>query len=156
MERAKPEDKSIRIILFKVSGENWGLGFHDVQEVFEGREITPVPKAPPFIPGIVNLRGKIITVIDLALLIGAPQTKEETSKILCLRSDEMNIGLLVGSTIAIESLTKEPAEHEDLLKEGITEHEPILKRRMVRKGKDQINLLDGNNIITWLDHYHFN
>jgi len=57
---------------FLLDGEWFGVPVADVQEVFQNRDMTPVPLAPDRVAGMINLRGKIVFVIDLRRRLGMP------------------------------------------------------------------------------------
>lgn len=156
MEEASPQEKITWIIIFTLLGENWGIKFEEVQELIEQKEITPVPKTPPFILGITHKRGKIITVIDFALLIGKAPEKVKGSKIIVLKSDKLSIGLRVTSKISTEILPEELASNGVVFKENRGEENLILGQKIVSKDKTKINLLECGRIIEFLEHYPFN
>jgi len=52
-------------VIFSIAGEEFGVTINKVQEIFKPEDLTPVPKSPPFIKGVVNLRGTIIPVVDV-------------------------------------------------------------------------------------------
>jgi purine-binding chemotaxis protein CheW len=66
---AVPEQRP-RLLVFQAGGESYALSMESVREVERLGRVTPVPGAPPFIRGLVNLRGEILPLIDLAALIG--------------------------------------------------------------------------------------
>ncbi len=66
---AVPEQRP-RLLVFQAGGESYALSMESVREVERVGRVTPVPGAPPFIRGLVNLRGEILPLIDLAALIG--------------------------------------------------------------------------------------
>lgn len=53
-----------RWVTFKLDNENYGIDVMQVREVLRGTEISPVPGAPPFMLGIINLRGSVVAIID--------------------------------------------------------------------------------------------
>lgn len=61
-----------KILLFEINTQSLGIDLHYVREVIENKNIQPVPLAPQFVLGIVNRRGKVFTIIDLAALLGVP------------------------------------------------------------------------------------
>lgn len=67
--RAAPEQKS-RLLVFRAGGESYALPMESVREVECVGRVTPVPGAPGFIRGLVNLRGEILPLLDLAALVG--------------------------------------------------------------------------------------
>lgn len=60
-------------LVFLLGGNSYGIPILEVSEINEVMEITPIPKAPAYIKGIINLRGKVIPVMDLRLKLGMPQ-----------------------------------------------------------------------------------
>ena len=64
-QRLKVEQLSGKYLIFSLAGEKYGLNILEVKEIIRMEPITPLPEAPDFIPGIINLRGQVITVIDL-------------------------------------------------------------------------------------------
>lgn len=64
------EIKGNKFLVFKLCEENYAVTVHAIREIIRIMEITQVPKTPPFIKGVINLRGKIIPVIDLRIKFG--------------------------------------------------------------------------------------
>ncbi|TSC55967.1 MAG: purine-binding chemotaxis protein CheW [Parcubacteria group bacterium Gr01-1014_18] len=71
-EEPKEEKKAdlVQIIVFSLDGEEYSVPIEDIREIIRTQEITPIPTAPEFIRGILNLRGKIVVVIDLEKRFG--------------------------------------------------------------------------------------
>ena len=59
-----------KYLTFSLDGEEYGIGILKIKEIIGMMEITPVPKTPDFVKGVINLRGKVIPVIDLRLRFG--------------------------------------------------------------------------------------
>src|SRR5690606_25794804 len=62
----------LQLVTFRLSLEEFGVSIHALQEIIRMMPITRVPKAPPFVEGVVNLRGQVIPIIDLRKRIGMP------------------------------------------------------------------------------------
>src|SRR6202049_5303723 len=104
-------DKQLQIVGFGVGRETLGLPISLVREIVRVPEITPVPNAPPHIEGVINLRGKIIAVIDLGKRFGeAAIERTSKSRIVVVEMEERLVGLLVNS--ASEVLRLSPSEIE--------------------------------------------
>ena len=156
METAgESKEKTTWIVQFKLSGEIWGIKFEDIQEVIEKKEITPVPKTPPFIIGIIHQRGKIITVIDFAILMGEKPPGDEESKIVYLKSDQMDVGLLVRSKMSTELIPERSLKEATLVKEDGTKEKLTLKRKLTLNNTLQLNLLEKDKVINFLKQYPF-
>lgn len=72
MTTAKGERETKQLCTFFVAGYLFGLDVTKVQEVIRYQEMTPVPLAPSTVRGLINLRGQIVTAIDLRLRLGLP------------------------------------------------------------------------------------
>lgn len=87
-----------QVVSFEIESEEYALDILDVQEIIRMVEITPVPNAPYYVEGIINLRGKVIPIIDLRLRLGlaaAERTKE--TRIVVVDVCRNIIGLIVDS-----------------------------------------------------------
>ena len=63
-------DKDGKYLTFSMDGEEYGIGILKIKEIIGMMPITPVPRTPEFVKGVINLRGKVIPVIDLRLRFG--------------------------------------------------------------------------------------
>ena len=69
-EERKAVEATEHLATFFLAGEEYGVDVRLVQEIIRVTEITPVPRAPEFIKGVINLRGRIIPVVDLKRKLG--------------------------------------------------------------------------------------
>lgn len=63
-------DREGKYLTFSLAGEEYGIGILKVKEIIGMMPITTVPRTPPFVKGVINLRGKVIPVVDLRLKFG--------------------------------------------------------------------------------------
>jgi purine-binding chemotaxis protein CheW len=97
----KPTDIE-RVIVFNVADEVYGMKVEDTSEVFTPDKVTSVPGAASSIAGVTNLRGDIVTVLDLANTVGAVRKEEDIkSHIIVVNQSGFQAGLLVGEIIGI-------------------------------------------------------
>ncbi|HUJ32826.1 MAG TPA: chemotaxis protein CheW [Candidatus Acidoferrum sp.] len=104
-------EKELQLVGFRIGRETFGLPISMVREIVRVPEITSVPNAPDYIEGVINLRGRIIPVVDLRKRFG--DTSLEASKknrIVVVEMEHRAIGLLVHS--ASEVLRIPPSEIE--------------------------------------------
>jgi purine-binding chemotaxis protein CheW len=102
-------DKHLQIVGLRVGRETLGLPISLVREIVRVPEITPVPNAPDHIEGVINLRGKVIAVLDLGKRIGeAAVQRNAKSRIVVVEMEDRLAGLLVNS--ASEVLRIAPSE----------------------------------------------
>ena len=91
-----------KYLTFTLAGEEYGIGILKIREIIGMMPITSVPQAPAFVKGVINLRGKVIPVIDLRLRFGMPAMDytERTCIIVVeidLQDTALNIGIVVDS-----------------------------------------------------------
>ena len=102
-----------RWVTFKLDNENYGIDVMQVREVLRGTEISPVPGAPPFVLGIINLRGSVVAIIDTRSRFAlSPHDMDDASRILILESGDYVVGFLVDSVhevVELKSSAIEPA-----------------------------------------------
>jgi len=100
--KLKVDDDVIQWVTFCLADENYGIAVMQVQEVLRMTEITPVPGAPEYVLGIINLRGNVVTVIDTRQRFGLPpQEVDDASRIIIIESGEQVVGLLVDSVAEV-------------------------------------------------------
>jgi len=88
--------KSVDLATFYVRESAYGIDLLKIQEINKLLALTPVPGAPSYVRGILNLRGQIVTVIDLGYKLGLPETHlNDKGRNIIVRFGGENIGLLV-------------------------------------------------------------
>jgi len=99
---ANPQDEVIQWVTFKLDGEAYGINVMQVQEVLRVTEITPVPGAPSYILGIINLRGNVVTVLDTRMRFGLPPHEtDDASRVVIIESNGNVLGILVDSVAEV-------------------------------------------------------
>ncbi len=99
---ASEHEEQMRIIVFGLNGERYGLDIENVVEIFTPEKITPVPGSPAAIMGVTNLRGDIVTVINLGSALGLSLTKNDTGRPVILGiNGAITAGLLVDEILGI-------------------------------------------------------
>lgn len=108
---SRPIDKQLQIVGLRIGRETLGLPISLVREIVRVPEITPIPNTPDHIEGVINLRGKIIAVVDLSKRFGEAAVQHNSkSRIVVVELEERLVGLLVNS--ASEVLRLAPSEIE--------------------------------------------
>jgi purine-binding chemotaxis protein CheW len=88
--------REVQLVLFMMSGSEFGVEIQQVREINRVGEITKVPKAPEFLEGVMNLRGRIVPVVDLKKRFKLPSVKETSqSRIIITEVGDQFIGLWV-------------------------------------------------------------
>lgn len=90
------DDPMLQWVTFQLEDEIYGVNVMQVQEVLRITEIAPVPGAPSYVLGIINLRGNVVTVLDTRARFGLPpQDVSDASRILIIESTGQVVGILV-------------------------------------------------------------
>ncbi|MBS1853221.1 MAG: purine-binding chemotaxis protein CheW [Acidobacteria bacterium] len=101
------------VVGFRVGRETYGVPITSLHEIVRVPEITAVPDAPPYVEGVINLRGKIVSVIDLRKRFGEKsQTPGKSNRILVVEHNGRLCGLIVDSAsevLKIPAADVEPA-----------------------------------------------
>ncbi|HUN87567.1 MAG TPA: chemotaxis protein CheW [Terriglobales bacterium] len=88
----------LHIVGFRVGTETFGVPITCVHEIVRVPEITNVPDAPEFVEGVINLRGKIVSVVDLRKRFGETQIDpHKKNRVIVVESDNKLVGLIVDS-----------------------------------------------------------
>jgi purine-binding chemotaxis protein CheW len=91
-------EELLQLVVFELSGEEFGVDIMQVSEIMPISKITRVPQAPECVKGLINLHGKIIVVIDLNRRLGfSPRENDSLSRIIIVEVEDTTIGMLVNS-----------------------------------------------------------
>jgi purine-binding chemotaxis protein CheW len=104
-------EKDVQVVGFRIGNETYGVRIAAVREIVRVPEITSVPNAPELIEGVINLRGKIIPVMDLRKRFGLTEiVTDKKNRILVVDLENKLLGLIVNS--ASEVLKISPSDIE--------------------------------------------
>lgn len=106
----EPADKqpadALRVLDFMLAHEKWAVELRFVREVQPLTSLTPVPCTPEFISGIINLRGEILSVIDIKRFFELPDKPlTDLDKVLVLQSDAISLGVLADQISGVRSIS---------------------------------------------------
>ena len=95
----------LEVLEFRLAQERYALETRYVREVYPLKDLTPLPCTPPFVLGIVNVRGRILPVLDLKKLFDLPeQGVTDLHRIIVIEGNEMVLGLLADATVGVRSI----------------------------------------------------
>lgn len=85
-----------QLVVFRIGHEEFGVNIDEVREIIRMEKVTQIPNTPGYIKGVINLRGNIIVVIDLAMKLGFP-TKEtdKDTRIIVIKVEDNTVGMVV-------------------------------------------------------------
>lgn len=99
------QDPVSQWVTFHVEDEIYGINVMQVQEVVRVPEIAPVPGAPDFVMGIINLRGNVVTVIDTRKRFGMPfKENDDATRIVIIEHQDQVAGILVDNVAEVVEL----------------------------------------------------
>ena len=101
-DKNEASDEVLQWVTFKLENETYGINVMQVQEVLRYSEIAPVPGAPQYVLGILNLRGNVVTVIDTRSRFGLePCDITDHTRVVVIESEKQVIGILVDSVAEV-------------------------------------------------------
>ena len=134
-----------QILVFSVSNDLLGIKLGDVGKVIDYIEPVPVPKAAPFVKGIISLHGRIITVIELGSLLGL-QGESKGKQIVIIEKKYYNLAFFIKEIefVGIPESEVSPTAKETGIK--------FTKRVCRFKGKKFFSILDFDKIYNEVEH----
>ncbi len=123
MQAAQPEQAN-QFLSFSVAGSDYGLPILKVREILSYEGSTPVPGTPPSIRGVVNVRGSVVPVVDLAVKFG--RTATDATKRTCVlvvdavaAGESLTVGLLAGAVNEVVELAASDVEPPPAFGSGV-------------------------------------
>jgi purine-binding chemotaxis protein CheW len=141
----KGESGGLKMITFRLGSDRYGVALDLVREIQRTGRITPVPTAPDFVTGIVNLRGSILSVIDIRVFFGLPAVViNEKTRILVVENKGLRLGILVERVDEITDIDVNGIKPPLSLDKGITED---YIKGIVTHGGDMFIIIDLERIL---------
>jgi len=147
---AKSDQRAGKYLTFRLGNEEFAIQVLKVREIMGVQDITAVPQTPHYVKGVINLRGKVIPVVDLRLKFGLPEA--EYTQHTCIivvqipgASGPMLMGIVVDGVSEVVSLTAGDIENTPDFGQGVTV--PYLLGMAKTKGGVKI-LLDIDQVLT--------
>jgi purine-binding chemotaxis protein CheW len=111
MDAANTGDEQ-QLVVFELGAEFYGVEISRVHEIIRLQSVTHVPRAPSFVEGVINLRGKVIPVVDLRRRFGLPSGEHtRASRIVVLEIGDQVVGVIVdgvSEVLRVNTATVEP------------------------------------------------
>lgn len=120
----KEKAKEYQLVVFAIGDEEFGVDIAQVREIVRIVAITYLPKAPAFIEGVVNLRGQVVAVIDLAKRLSIPsKPRGEITRIIIVEIEGLTVGMIVDSVSEVLRLAAEQIENvPSVIETEVQEH----------------------------------
>ena len=111
----------IKLIIFKLGREEYGMDILRVQEIKRMMGITRVPSTPTFIKGVINLRGSVLPVIDLRTRLGlAENDLTEAARIIVVLVNDGIVGFIVDEVVEVTTINTQDVEAAQTLSSGLS------------------------------------
>jgi purine-binding chemotaxis protein CheW len=128
---------TIELLTFRLAEQEYALDIMSVREIRGWTHATPLPHAPQYMKGVINLRGTVLPVMDLASRLGmAERVQNERSVIIVVKFEDTMTGLLVDAVSDIVAVTEEdlqpPPELAANTADGVVSALTLIDERMIR------------------------
>ncbi|MCM8773906.1 MAG: chemotaxis protein CheW [Candidatus Omnitrophica bacterium] len=111
MEQKGNSIKDYQLVIFKIGKEEFGVEIGEVKEIVRMLPVTYVPRAPSFVEGVINLRGQILVLIDLAKRLNLKSIgRSEKTRIIVVDVEGSSIGMVVDEVTEVLRLSKDNIE----------------------------------------------
>jgi purine-binding chemotaxis protein CheW len=107
-EKKGEAEKYIEVLAFLLAHETYAIETASIREVYPLTELTPLPCTPDYIFGIINIRGQILTIIDMKKFFDLPEKGiTNLNRVIVVRNEDMELGILADEIIGIKSISGE-------------------------------------------------
>ncbi len=139
--------ETVQIVNFRLGDEEFGVDITSVKEITRVTDITRIPESSSFIQGVMNLRGQVIAVIDLAKRFGIPPREElsASARIVVTEIGSHTIGILVDEVPEVAKLAEEDIESAPEAIQGKGERDYI--KGIGKLGERLIVILDLEKVL---------
>lgn len=145
-------NKHRQCVTFRLDDEIYGINVMLVQEVLRVTDIAPVPGAPGYVVGIINLRGNVVTVIDTRMRFGlSPREMDDATRIVIIEAEKQTVGMVVDSVSEVVNIYSN--EIESAPNVGNDETARYIEG-VVSRGEHLLILVDLNKLLNdgeWAD-----
>jgi purine-binding chemotaxis protein CheW len=142
---------TVEVVEFILGGEHYALDIHLAREIVEMLQITPIPRAPHYISGVINLRGEITNIMNLNTMLGlVNQEARDNQKIIVLVPEVVsgsNIGIIVDDVIGVLQVAECDVEH---LGEGLASEVSGFVKGIIKLKRDDADKKN-TQLIIWID-----
>lgn len=132
----KNPTSTIELLTFQLAEQEYSLDIMSVREIRGWARATPLPQAPHYMKGVINLRGTVLPVMDLAERLGLPpRAQSDRAVIIVVKQDECMTGLLVDAVSDIIALTSDdlqPPPDGSAGGGGVVSALTLIDNRMIR------------------------
>ena len=145
-DRSTAVQEPIQCVTFTLEDETYGINVMEVQEVLREIEVAPVPGAPHYVMGIINLRGNVVSVLNARKRFGLPPIEStDLTRIIVIEVKEHIVGIMVDSVAEVVDI--KPEEIETAPNVGTDETSRYIDG-VVSQGDKLLILVDLNKLLS--------
>ncbi|HUW69092.1 MAG TPA: chemotaxis protein CheW [bacterium] len=140
---ARPDEtERLELLVFFLGGETYGIETRHVGEVCHLKDLTAIPCTPPFVAGVMNLRGRILAIVDLSKLFELPaRGLTELNRVIVLGEGDDELGLLADSIEGVRAVAASD------LREGLPTLTAVRERFLKGVAGQGLVVLDGGRLL---------
>lgn len=136
-------EEKLEILEFMLSGERYGLESLYIREAYPLKNFTPIPCTPAFVLGLVNVRGQVMSIVDIGRFFDLPRKGiTELNRVLILSSGDMEFGILADDILGVSQV---PVKD---IQESLPTLTDIRAEYLKGVTKDRLTILDAKKILT--------
>ncbi len=144
-DEAKMADE-VQLVVFSLGREEFAVEVTQVREIMRMEEITRMPKSPAFVEGIINLRGQIIAVIDLAKRLNLESTERSgDTRIIVVEAEGVKVGMIVDSVSEVLRVSADTVEPTPTMASDVS---AVYLQGVVKHDNRLIILLDLTKVLS--------
>jgi purine-binding chemotaxis protein CheW len=129
----------LQVVVFSIAEQYFGIDISPVSEIIRLEKVTPIPQAPVYVEGVINIRGRVMPVINLHELFNVQQgERSDSNRVVIVEADGQNFGLIVDAVYEVRKIAP------DLLK-------PVPPAISLNQNYLEGIILDGENLIVLLN-----
>ena len=145
-DKERPEEEEVQLVVFQLGNEEYGAAIGQVQEIVNLGEVTRMPKAPEFVEGVINLRGRVVPVIDIGKRFDLPlKERDKNARIMVVLIEGVAMGMIVDSISEVLRLSKEAIEPPPPI---IGDISAIFLKGVAKVGDRLVTLVDLDKVLT--------
>jgi purine-binding chemotaxis protein CheW len=138
------EKNDLQIAVFSISNQNFGIDIVSISEIIRLEKITPIPQAPAYVKGVINIREQVVPAINLHVLFNIPAGEmNDSNRVIVVETGQNKFGLIVDAVSEVRKITPDiikPAPPEI----SIDQH---YLKGIILDGENLIILMDVNKLL---------
>lgn len=110
MSTATLAPATLQLVVFSLGGEDYGIAISRVEEIINHTAPRPMPGSAPDVEGVINLRGRLIPVVNLSRRLGLPESDAEATKVVIAELADSSVGLVVDEVREVLTIDADSTE----------------------------------------------